>query len=278
MVLFLGNDKMLVFTIDLFPENKYMKNKLTSACIKRDKELFKNNFKIFTPDDKLVKEAYSFFGKEVVDKRSYATLMADLIRIYILWKLPDALYVDADVFIQKIDLSLLKNKIGTINYWRSFACLSNGGTEEGQNYWKNISEKIKKDLIEDGEEPEKGIVKLDRYYCEMLNIKTIFIEELKMVHFERYILLSKIDFTERKFLFVNYETEIYNILKNLKKNEKNNISIVVLEPDFESYYSYPFEIPMFKNIWENQEDFKKYILEEQKAIIDDKNRCKLVFL
>lgn len=266
---------MLVFTIDLFPGNKYMENKLVSACIKRDKELFKNNFKIFTPNDKLVKEAYSFFGKEVVDKRAYATLMADLIRIYILWKLPDALYVDADIFIQKIDLKLLKNRIGTINCGNSFACLSNGGTEEGQNYWKDISEKIKKDLIEDGEEPEKGIVKLDRYYCKMLSIKTIFMKELNILHFERYILLSKIDFAERKFLFVN--NKMYNILKKLKKNGKNNVSIVVLEPDFECYYNYPFEIPLFKNIWENREDFEKYILEEQRAIIDDKNKCKLVF-
>ena len=46
-----------------------MENKLISACIKRDKELFKDNFKIFTPDDELVKEAYSFFGKEIIDKQ-----------------------------------------------------------------------------------------------------------------------------------------------------------------------------------------------------------------
>lgn len=266
---------MLVFTIDLFPENKYMENKLTSACIKRDKELFKNNFKIFTPNDELVKEAYLFFGKEIIDKRPHATLMADLIRIYILWKLPDALYVDADIFIQKINLNLLKNKIGTINCWESFACLSNGGTEEGQNYWKNISEKIKKDLTENGEELENGIIKLDKYYCKMFNIKIITIEELKMLHFERYTLLSKIDLAERRFLFVN--NEMYNILKNFKKIN-NNTSMVVLEPDFECYYNYPFEIPLFKSIWENKEDFKKYILEEQKVTVDDSNKCKLVFL
>ena len=270
---------MLVFTIDLFPGNGYMENKLISACIKRDKELFKDNFKIFTPDDELVKEAYSFFGKEIIDKRPCATLVADLIRIYILQKLPDALYIDADVFIQKIDLNLLKNKFGTINVYANFGVLYNGGTKKGQHYWRYITEKIKKDLIENGEEQEKGIFKMDEYYCKLFNINIIIEKDIKMVHFTRWCLLAKNMFgrifEEKKIFFVS--NEIYNALRRTEK--VSDIFMVILNPNFDEHYNYPLEIPMFKDIWKDKKDFKEYILEEAPKIIPkDSMRTKLVFV
>ena len=270
---------MLVFTIDLFPENGYMKNKLISACIKRDKELFKDNFKIFTPDDELVKEAYSFFGKEIIDKRPCVTLAADLIRIYILWKLPDALYIDADVFIQKIDLNLLKNKYGTINVYANFGMLCNGGTKEGQCYWGDIAGKIKKDLIENGEELEKSILKGDEYYCKLFNINIILEKEIKTTHLTLWCLLVKNMsgriFEEKKIFFVS--NEICKALKRVKK--VSDIFMVVLNPSLDDNYNYPFEIPMFKDIWKDKKDFKEYILEETpKRVPEESMRTKLIFV
>ena len=238
---------MIVFSIDLHPEDGYVQNeKVNAACVKRNREFFGNDYKIFTPEDKIVQEAYDFFGRDLVNNRPHKSFETDLIRVYILWKEESAWYIDADVFIQKkVDLSLLDKRYGNINSWGSFFSATNGGCEKGRKYWGEIAKKIKKDLIENGD----SIEKFDGYYYRKFNMKVEVIPEILIYHFEKVCLFYKKD------CFVYLPDEL---MKKRKIRRKDYLFISV-NPDINETYSMPDEMPLFKEIWKDTKDFKEYV-------------------
>lgn len=93
------------FTIDL---NDYMKkNAVAAYCMKHFQESFPEvKFKIYTQKDKLVKDCLEEF-KDFIEfawKDAGATnLAADIIRLYILSKKKNHVYLDGDMFIKDLD-------------------------------------------------------------------------------------------------------------------------------------------------------------------------------
>lgn len=237
---------MIVFSIDLHPEDGYVQNeKINAACVKRNRELFGNNYKIFTPEDKIVQEAYDFFGRDLVNNRPYKSFETDLIRIYILWKEESAWYIDADVFIQrKVNLSLLDKRYGNINSWHSFFSATNGGCKEGREYWGDIAKKIKQDLIEYGDCKEK----YDGYYYHKFNMRVEEIPEILIYHFEKVCLFYKKDY----FVYLPED-----IIRKVKAKDK--YLFISLNPDYNMPYFMPDTMPLFKEIWKDTQDFKEYV-------------------
>lgn len=256
---------MIVFSIDLHPEDGYVRNeKVNSVCIKRNEDFFGSNYKIFTPEDKIVQDAYDFFGKDLINNRPYKSFETDLIRIYILWKLESAWYIDADVFIQKkVNLSLLYKKYGNINCWNSFFSASNGGCEEGREYWGELAKKIKQDLEETGDCVEK----YDGYYYHKFNMRTEEVPEILIYHFEKFCLFYKKDY----FVYLPNE-----LIKKVKAKE--GYLFISINPDMNTAYFMPDEMPLFKEIWKDVDELKEYIKNVPKQLNLEERKQEHLFM
>lgn len=246
---------MIVFSVDLRPGDGYLKNdQVNKSCIKRNKLLFGNQYKIFTPNDSLVKEAIAFYGEKILNNRPAESYKCDLIRLYLLWKLEEAWYIDADVFVQKADIEKIKNNYGCLNCVYAFFSATNGGCQEGREYWGNICKEIKKDL----ETGEDGFNKRDGYYYEKLNLKTVNIQEIIIFHYEKWIITCGHNNKRKKFIYLKDVSSPLNV-----KNDED-LRFVFLNPSYEILYDCPNNIPAFKEIWETEKDVKKYIDEASK--------------
>ena len=104
---------MTIFTIDTDPEQKFLKNdNVSKVCLERLKDLIKDTdieFKIFTPKDEIVDEClkkYSNYTKYIKGEVpvGYEPFLADLIRIYILSKNKNYLYIDSDIYFKNLDI------------------------------------------------------------------------------------------------------------------------------------------------------------------------------
>lgn len=104
---------MTFFTIDTDPEQKFLNNdRVSQVCLTQLRKLLKDTdieFKIFTPKDKIVQDCLSEFSnyfkyvKEEFPTES-APYEADLIRIYILSKNKNYLYLDSDMYLKNLDI------------------------------------------------------------------------------------------------------------------------------------------------------------------------------
>ena len=256
---------MIVFSIDLHPEDGYVQNeKINAACVKRNRELFGNNYKIFTPEDKIVQEAYDFFGRDLVNNRPHKSFETDLIRTYILWKEESAWYIDADVFVQrKVNLSLLYKRYGNVNSWYSFFSATNGECEEGREYWGDIAKKIKQDLIEYGDCEKK----YDGYYYHKFNMRVEKIPEILIYHFEKVCLFYKKDY----FVYLPED-----IIRKVKAKDK--YLFISLNPDYNSPYFMPDTLPLFKEIWKDTQDFKEYVKSVPKQLNLEERKHEHLFM
>ena len=245
--------ELLIFSIDC---GDYIKTQpIHSACIKRTKQMFGDKFKIFTENDEIVQEAVAFFGKDFLEnrKRVNPAYEADLIRLYILWKLPFAWYIDSDYYIQEINCNLeetLKNKIGSINLG-GLNNFTNGGVEEGRNYCIKLAQKIKQDVIENGDSLEKT----DAYYFKKFNIPCLQVENIIFFHFERWHLFTHSN------IFA-YSDKGSSLIKTLQKyaSEKEIVKIIK-NPKIKEKYEFRNIIPMFPDIWGTKEELFKQIKE-----------------
>ena len=104
---------MTIFTIDTDPEQKFLKSdNVSKVCLERLKDLIKDTdieFKIFTPKDEIVDEClkkYSNYTKYIKGEVpvGYEPFLADLIRIYILSKNKNYLYIDSDIYFKNLDI------------------------------------------------------------------------------------------------------------------------------------------------------------------------------
>lgn len=104
---------MTIFTIDTDPEQKFLKSdNVSKVCLERLKDLIKDadiEFKIFTPKDEIVYEClkkYSNYTKHLKSEVpvGYEPFLADLIRIYILSKNKNYLYIDSDIYFKNLDI------------------------------------------------------------------------------------------------------------------------------------------------------------------------------
>ena len=104
---------MTIFTIDTDSEQKFLKSdNVSKVCLERLKDLIKDTdieFKIFTPKDEIVDEClkkYSNYVKHIKGEVpvGYEPFLADLIRIYILSKNKNYLYIDSDIYFKNLDI------------------------------------------------------------------------------------------------------------------------------------------------------------------------------
>ena len=100
----MDKNKIFVFSIIVNPEDDILnKNVVYKACTERIKEFFPG-FYIFTPADKLYKEAVEKYSDFLKDEKLkiFPSITADIVRMYILSKLQNALYVDLDIWLTDI--------------------------------------------------------------------------------------------------------------------------------------------------------------------------------
>lgn len=104
---------MTFFTIDTDPEQKFLNNdRVSKICLTQLRNLLKDTdieFKIFTPKDKIVQDCliefsnyFKYVRKEFPTES--APYEADLIRIYILSKNKNYLYLDSDMYLKNLDI------------------------------------------------------------------------------------------------------------------------------------------------------------------------------
>lgn len=143
---------MTIFTIDTDPEQKFLKSdNVSKVCLERLKDLIKDTdieFKIFTPKDEIVDEClkkYSNYTKYIKGEVpvGYEPYLADLIRIYILSKNKNYLYIDSDIYFKNLDILKYLKEEPKAFFPYSFCGL-----------WS-------------GEHPETFQVVLDRFYKEV---------------------------------------------------------------------------------------------------------------
>lgn len=254
---------MIIFSLDLHPEDGYLNNKIEAACTKRNKELFKEKYKIFTPEDKIVQDAYDFFGKDLINNRPYKSMETDLVRCYILWKLPEAWYVDADVyFLNAKDINKVLGKVGGIKSGNCLYSASNGGIEKGMQFWGEIAKKIKEDLIKNGDHAKK----FDFYFCDKFNIPDNYISEeyINIFHFEKYLLFRRdhnIKVGDQTFSRIIF----YEKTNRLKSSGlREGIFFAITNPDPYTFYCGLDTIPVVDGIWKSIEEFQEFANEEAK--------------
>lgn len=100
----MDKNKIFVFSIIVNPEDDILNtNVVYKACTERIKKFFPS-FYIFTPADKLYKEALEKYSDFLKDEKLkiFPSIIADIVRMYILSKLQNALYVDLDIWLTDI--------------------------------------------------------------------------------------------------------------------------------------------------------------------------------
>lgn len=116
----MDKNKIFVFSIIVNPEDDILNtNAVYKACTERIKEFFPG-FYIFTPADKLYKEAVEKYSDFINDPRivDFIILKSDVIRMYILSKLQNALYLDFDIWLTNTDFTDMLNDSPVIpNNW-----------------------------------------------------------------------------------------------------------------------------------------------------------------
>lgn len=206
------------FTIDYFGDN-FKNDPLLLKCIERSKEIFgKENFKIYTPEDELVKEAiekYKFiFDKYLVNANYPVNLICDFIRLYILSKSEDTLYVDSDVYI--LDNELPKEKFYTpIFNLGCFNIIYSGFINHSEAF-----EKILDAMCKEAEKSERVLID----YEIIGKYKELFVQKeiIKNVHF-----ISGV-FLEDKITIIINSTDGNKISQflNLKILERDRFRVI----------------------------------------------------
>lgn len=152
---------MTFFTIDTDPEQKFLNNdRVSKVCLTQLRNLLKDTdieFKIFTPKDKIVQDCLSEFSnyfkyvKEEFPTES-APYEADLIRIYILSKNKNYLYLDSDMYLKNLDIVKFLGKEAKSIMKFSFAGLWSGEHPEVYDvildYYKEINDNGYQYIIE----------------------------------------------------------------------------------------------------------------------------------
>lgn len=147
---------MTIFTIDTDPEQKFLKNdSVSKVCLERLKDLIKDTdieFKIFTPEDEIVDEClkkYSNYVRHIKNEvgPGYEPFLADLIRIYILSKNKNYLYVDSDIYFQNLNILKYFKEEPVAFFPYSFCGLWSGEHPEG---FQIILDRFYKDVNDGG--------------------------------------------------------------------------------------------------------------------------------
>ena len=152
---------MTFFTIDTDPEQKFLNNdRVSKICLAQLRNLLKDTdieFNIFTPKDKIVQDCLSEFSNyfKYVRKEfptESAPYEAALIRIFILSKNKNYLYLDSDIYFKNLNIvNFLGAEAKSIMKF-CFAGLWNGEHPEifnpVLNYYKEINDNGYQHIIE----------------------------------------------------------------------------------------------------------------------------------
>ena len=122
-------NKIFVFSIIVNPEDDILNtNVVYKACTERIKELFPG-FYIFTPADKLYKEAVEKYSRFLENEKLkyFPSITADIVRMYILSKLQNALYLDLDIWLTDLSFvdKLGENPVLTYNWGGIYSGMNN---------------------------------------------------------------------------------------------------------------------------------------------------------
>lgn len=147
---------MTIFTIDTDPEQKFLKNdNVSKVCLERLKDLIKDTdieFKIFTPKDEIVDECLKKYSNYVKYTKSvitvgYEPFIADLIRIYILSKNKNYLYIDSDIYFKNLNILKCLEKEPKAFYPYTFCGLWSG---EQPEIFQTVLDRFYKDVNDNG--------------------------------------------------------------------------------------------------------------------------------
>lgn len=229
------------FTIDYWGDN-FNNDPLLLKCVERSKEIFgEENFKIYTKEDAIVKEAeekYKFiFDKYFANKNGLASVFCDFIKLYILSKSEDTLYLDSDVYI--LDNELPKETSNTPVF--EFGCFNI--IYSGYKNQSEIFEKILQAICTMYE--EAGHFLID--YQIMDKYKDLFVQKaiVKSVHFAGEYFRGK----RVIILDTNSDDKILQVMNGARRlNEISDNNYVFI------YNSNDDSIPRYTNVFLNKKN------------------------
>ncbi len=272
-----NENEITAFMIDVCPGNGYFNTPICKKCVEQAKKIFKN-FKIYTPNDDIVKQCMSEFKDEIgfFLKEKRLEFVADIIRIYILNKTEKSLYLDSDFFVMnnkiKKDLELNKVKF----FYDCFCCIWNGGDKN--NIFDKILKFYKVEMLK--KESFKVEMLKKEYYHDRSVLKSInqshdnFVADLGCQHyFEGFIF----GFKFREILnYINLDDkskmEAIKKITNLKDYLMKNFLFLKRYQEDDDYTCGISTIFYWGYIFDTLEDTKKYIIENKSP------RSKAIFL
>lgn len=250
-------EEITFFSVDLNPSDGYFLSYICSKCILRMKKILpKAKFKIYTPNDEIVKEALEYFKdyidfieKDVISydpNCSWAhALKTDCIRMYILSKLKYHLYFDTDVYI--IEDNVLKENLTeeAFSYCGCYSTLWNGSElykfKNLVDYYKDPNGVRKLDCIIDSD-----VLASKDFNLKQVYFKQVHYSENSMFYcYNDLIIVMNCDDEKNKFFT---DSKICNKVIFVKKEHDGNGTLHHI------YWSY---------IFDTYEDYKKYCLEHK---------------
>ena len=259
-------EEITVFMVDLNPKDGYFNTFICEKCIKQAKKVFsKSKFKIYTPDDEIVKkcleeykEAFDFI--DLKKKKNMAGLMwkADIIRIYILSKLKNHLYLDSDIFLDNVNIDINENSIKSqlekskgkfLN--NNFSIIWNG---EDLKTFEKFLHFYKNDFF------KKNSIYNDSAVCAELKNTNIFEKYFKHYHYSEVIM-----FKNGKIKYLPVTREKIEIIKQFKSKKDLLLKNVILTKQFKDLDE-PYceeDVIYWGYIFNTFEDFKEYALKNK---------------
>lgn len=258
-------EEITVFSVDLDPSDGYFSSYICSKCMLRMKEILpKAKFKIYTPNDDIVKEALEYFQEHIdfIEKNVCAwnpnctwahALKTDCIRMYILSKLKYHLYFDTDVYI--IEDNILKENL-TEEAFSYCGCYSSLWSGNDLNKFKDIVNYYKDP---NGVRKLKSMIDSDVLNSKEFDLKKVYFKQMHysesamfFCYNDDMIIMNMDDEKNKKVLEVlcNSTVKIHNRVILAKKEygdrDYNNRHLI--------YWGY---------IFDTYEDYKKYCLEHK---------------
>lgn len=224
---------MKAFTID-FDGNNFKNDPLLLKCVERIKKVFgEENFTVYTKNDDIVKEALEKY-KDVFEeyfkdlRKAKLSIACDFIKIYILSKQRDTVYIDPDVYplVDKIPEEYLRTNLKDSGCLSLCFCLMYSGiTEQSEQILLNLAEELKNMYKQTGRpisdvdilRKKPNIIKQDKSFFEHIHFSTHFLNNSI-----KFFLYSK------KFKGVDYYKE--NIINKYFKGK--NVLIFVNSKNF----------------------------------------------
>ena len=271
----MDKNKIFVFSVILNPEDDILNtNVVYKACTERIKEFFPG-FYIFTPADKLYKEAAEKYSDFINDSKlaPFIVLKADVIRMYILSKLQNALYIDLDIWLTNIDFTNELNENPVIlNSW--------GLVYSGMNnqVFNKILDFYKTDTLKNCTTEKEIFDKICDYSItdKIKNDIPISKDIFKTYHYHNCFLkcvLDKSTPNETIVLkrFEQPEDFFNSVDPNIKKEHwfyRNGNVLDIPVTDISNYkpeYGQPF-FYFNDNIWKDYQELKAWILEKYNQV------------